>query len=145
MDQFTDAWGWKPVPVIFTCVPGGPEGGFATSDGPNGAVTTKLVPRVSLLVPDAVTRYDHGTAPNGIVVVAAKTPAWLAVAVPLTSGVPIPMDQRTDSRAWKPLPVMVTCVPGGPVGGFTTSDAPPVTLRLDTKITWLLAPTALTR
>jgi hypothetical protein len=52
----------KPVPVILTAVPLGPEVGVRISDG-IVVVTTKVAEAVSRLDPVTVTRYVPGVAP----------------------------------------------------------------------------------
>jgi hypothetical protein len=100
----------KPLPVMMTAVPGAPV------DGENPLITgftgtTKSVALVPV-PPDAITTIFPVVAPDGTVAVRCWSSATLyVVATPwnVTEDTPVP--------AVNPLPMTVTRVPGGPLGG----------------------------
>ena len=100
----------KPLPVMMTDAPGGPVvGENPLITGFTG--TTKSVVLVPV-PPGAVTTILPVVAPDGTVAVRCWSSATLyVVATPwnVTEDTPVP--------AVNPLPVTVTSVPGGPLGG----------------------------
>jgi hypothetical protein len=120
----TDVAPRRPVPVITTAVPTGPDvGEIDVIVGPGATVVTVKLPELVPVPAEVVTAIGPEVAPDGTVAVScvAELTANDVAAVPLNV---------TDVVPVKPVPVTVTDVPTGPELG-----ANPVTVGADAGVT----------